>query len=74
MRGQVANSSGGQVNDPAVYGVLVERGGVAAAADLPFEVGGRAGHLLPAHVEWSGVAPSFRSKRTQSCCFASQAQ
>jgi len=71
MRGNVANSSAGQVNDPAIYGVLIERGGAASAADLPFEVGGRAGHLFPGHVlgdneEWGGenaVDEDARSSR-----------
>ena len=44
---------------PAVYGVLIEGTGATAAVDLPFELGGRAGHLLPLHIqgdneEWSG--------------------
>jgi hypothetical protein len=59
MKGEMANSSSGQVADPAVYGVLIEGTGATAAVDLPFELGGRAGHLLPLHIqgdneEWSG--------------------
>ncbi len=60
MSGHVANSGAGQISNPAVYGVLIERGGMASAADLPFEAGRRVGHLLPGNVhgdndEWDGA-------------------
>ena len=60
MQGRLSNSVGGQILDPAVYAVLLERSGSATIADLPFEVGGRAGHLLPHHLqgdneEWDGM-------------------
>ena len=60
MKGRVANSGIGQVLDPAVYAVLVEHSGGMSIADLPFEVGSRAGHLLPGHglgdnEEWGGT-------------------
>jgi len=45
MRGAVANSTAGHVDDPAVYGVLLERAGRVTVGDAPFEIGGRAGHL-----------------------------
>ena len=45
--GHVANSTAASLADPAIYGVYVERVGMYTAADLPFEVGGRAGHVLP---------------------------
>ena len=60
MRGRVANSSAGFVNDPAIYGVLVERAGRVTVGDAPFEIGGRAGHLSVEAVvgdneEWGGM-------------------
>ena len=63
MQGHVANSPAGQVLDPAVYAVLVEQGGWASAAELPFEVGGRVGHLHSSSLigdnsEWDGVNDS----------------
>lgn len=45
-RGHVANSLSTWVDDPAIYGVLIELGGGVSVADLPFELGSRAGHLL----------------------------
>jgi hypothetical protein len=47
MRGRVANSVAATVSDPAIYGVLIENGGGVSVADLPFEMGSRAGSLLP---------------------------
>lgn len=60
MRGRVANSSAGFVDDPAIYGVLVERAGRVTVGDAPFEMGGRAGHLSVEAVvgdneEWGGM-------------------
>jgi hypothetical protein len=47
FQGALANSSAATIADPAIYGVYVERVGSYSAADLPFEVGTREGHLLP---------------------------
>ena len=47
FQGALANSVNTTIQDPAVYGVYVERVGGYAVADLPFEVGARDGHVLP---------------------------
>ena len=71
MTGRVANSADASIQDPAVYGFLLERGGGAGAADLPFENGSRVGHLLPDSPSgdneessgWNGTAPSEQVHR-----------
>lgn len=47
FQGALANSTTTTIVDPAIYGIYVERVGSYAAADLPFEIGERAGHVLP---------------------------
>lgn len=47
FQGALANSVNTTIQDPAVYGVYVERVGGYAVADLPFESGARDGHVLP---------------------------
>lgn len=47
FQGALANSTAATIQDPAIYGVYVERVGGYTAADLPFEVGSRDGHVLP---------------------------
>ena len=70
MRGRVANSSAGHVDDPAIYGVLMERAGRVRVADAPFEIGGRAGHLSVEAVvgnneEWGGLNAHVPDARIQ---------
>jgi hypothetical protein len=60
MSGRVANSTAGSIQNPAIYGVLLERAGRVSVGDAPFEIGGRAGHLSVQQVvgdneEWGGV-------------------
>ncbi len=47
FQGHVANSTAATIADPGIYGVYVEKVGGYAAADLPFELGSRDGHVLP---------------------------
>ncbi len=47
FEGHVANSSATTISNPGIYGVYVEKVGGYAAADLPFELGSRDGHVLP---------------------------
>ena len=47
MRGASASSTAFQIPDPAIYAVYIEKYGAIGAADLPFERGVQAGHLLP---------------------------
>ena len=60
MSGRVANSTAATIQNPAIYGVLLERAGRVSVGDAPFEIGGRAGHLNVQQVvgdneEWGGV-------------------
>ncbi len=50
MNGAVATSTVASIQDPAVYGMLLERGGGMGVADLPFEICLQKGHLLPRHL------------------------
>jgi len=47
FQGALANSTAATIADPAIYGVYIERVAGYAAADLPFEIGSRDGHILP---------------------------
>ena len=47
LEGAIASSTAVSLPDPAIYAVHVERMGVTAGADLPWEQGARHGHLLP---------------------------
>ncbi len=60
MSGGVASSTARSIQNPAIYGVLLERAGRVSVGDAPFEIGGRAGHLSVQQVvgdneEWGGV-------------------
>ena len=63
LDGGVAYSTVEQIDDPAVYAVLVERvGRNAASADLPYEEGERNGDLWPTGI-WGDGAPGVHDNQ-----------